>query len=136
MHVANSPCTSCPYRKDVPSGVWHKSEYEKLREYDEPPRGSSEIPATALFLCHQTPEIGQQTACRGWLTVHCESVAVRLAVLKGDVTPEQVYAEVKEPLYKSGNEAADAGIKQIKRPGKKARKIVARLAGKGGRRLD
>lgn len=26
-----TPCASCPYRKDVPSGVWEASEYEKLR---------------------------------------------------------------------------------------------------------
>ena len=33
---AKSPCGSCPYRQDVPSGVWAASEYEKLPAYDAP----------------------------------------------------------------------------------------------------
>ena len=33
---AKNPCGSCPYRKDVPSGVWAVSEYLKLVEYDRP----------------------------------------------------------------------------------------------------
>jgi hypothetical protein len=28
------PCPSCPYRKDVPSGVWAPEEYDKLPAYD------------------------------------------------------------------------------------------------------
>ena len=34
LHVAQSPCTSCPYRRDAPAGVWDKSDYEKLRGRD------------------------------------------------------------------------------------------------------
>ena len=135
MHVAKSPCSSCPYRKDVPAGVWHKSEYEKLPAYDDGPQGQKSL-IVGVFLCHQTPEIkpkvGTDTVCRGWLTVHSEGVAARLAVMNGQITPEQMYAEVAEPLYASGAEAAAAGIKGIKRPNKKARKIIDRLA-KAGR---
>lgn len=25
-------CESCPYRRDVPSGIWDRSEYAKLTE--------------------------------------------------------------------------------------------------------
>lgn len=80
-----------------------------------------------LFFCHQTPVIGQETACRGWLTVHSESVAARLAVHQGLVTDEQRYALVSVPLYSSGEEAADAGEAKIKRPGKAARKMIERI---------
>lgn len=132
LNVLNSPCSSCPYRKDIPTGVWHASEYEKLRLYDDTAQNQAFIP----FHCHQEPEIGKPTLCRGWLSVHCESAAVRILGMQGNVTEEQVYAEVKEPLYKSGNEAADAGLKGIKRPSKKARKIVERLIKKGGRKFD
>jgi hypothetical protein len=31
---APKPCESCPYRKDVPSGVWSEGEYRKLPQYD------------------------------------------------------------------------------------------------------
>ena len=120
LHVLPSPCTSCPYRRDTPSGVWHESEYEKLRSYD-----TNE--AFAVFLCHHSTEAGKNTVCRGWLSVHDESVAARLAVARGEITNEQRYAKVAEPLYKSGNKAADAGMAGIKRPGRKARKVIERL---------
>ena len=84
LHVAASPCTSCPYRKDTPSGIWHPTEYEKLRQYDDPQT------SFAVFLCHYSLDSNRDTACRGWLSVACESVAVRLAVLRGTFTVEQV----------------------------------------------
>lgn len=114
MRVAHSPCSSCPYRIDTPAGIWDRAEYEKLRQYDD-------NQAFGLFLCHQSPFIGEDTACRGWLSVHNDSVAVRLAMMRGTVTPEQVYAEVSEPLYETGNQAAESGLK---RPGKKARMAI------------
>ncbi|MEV6909068.1 DUF6283 family protein [Amycolatopsis sp. NPDC051071] len=47
---AEAPCRSCPYRRDVPSGVWDISEYEKLARYD---RDTGEQP-TGLFQYHLT----------------------------------------------------------------------------------
>lgn len=125
MNVLPSPCDSCPYRRDCPSGVWHEAEYEKLRDYDS-------NRAFSLFLCHQTPVIGEVTACRGWLTVHAESVAARLAVCQGLVTDEQRYAPVSVPLFSSGEEAADAGEARIKRPGKAARKMIEKIVRRRG----
>ena len=125
LHCASVPCSTCPYRKDVPSGVWDASEYAKLRDYDN-------NEAFATFHCHQEAEIGKPTVCRGWLSVHFESVAARLAVLNEKVTVEELYAEPLVPLYASGNEAADAGMKDIKRPKAKARKAIDRLSKKRG----
>ena len=121
LNVLPVPCSSCPYRLDTPAGVWHPDEYEKLREYDD----NSSL---ATFLCHQSFEIGKDTVCRGWLSVHCESVAARLAVMRGDVTAEQLYAEVQVALYATGNQAADAGMRGVKRPSKQARKVIRRLS--------
>lgn len=126
LFVAENPCESCPYRRDVPSGIWHESEYEKLRAYDS---DGFDRPLAA-FLCHHSPDMKQQAACRGWLTVHRETVAVRIAMMTGQVTPDEVYTEVSAPLFASGNEAADAGIKGVKRPKAKARKVIDRLLDK------
>lgn len=30
------PCSACPYRVDVPAGVWAREEYDKLDPYDLP----------------------------------------------------------------------------------------------------
>jgi hypothetical protein len=127
LHVAGSPCTSCPYRRDTPPGVWHAEEYAKLPLYDT----NEEL---ATFLCHHSPDSGVDTACRGWLTVHRESVAVRLAMLRGSVTPDEVYADVRESLYASGAEAATAGSSGIEKPSVKAAKIIQRLMNQQRRR--
>lgn len=121
--VPEKPCESCPYRRDVPSGIWAREEYEKLRGYDE-------NTAFGTFLCHHSPDMNRNAVCRGWLSVQCESAAARLAVLSGQVTDEQRYATPLVPLYASGNEAADAGIRGIKRPNAKARKLIDRLKAK------
>lgn len=118
--VAEHPCSSCPYRRDTPSGIWAREEYEKLRDYDD-------NHAFGVFLCHHSPSMDRNAVCRGWLVVHADSVAVRLAVSDGVIRREDHYRPCDTPLYKSGNQAANAGIKGIKRPNKKARTAIAKL---------
>lgn len=123
LRVAQSPCTSCPYRCDTPPGVWHPSEYEKLRTYDD----NSQTPSFGVFLCHHSTTTKRDTVCRGWLTVHRESVAARIATMQGLVTDEQRYACVREKLYRTGNAAANAGMRGVARPGRKALAVIRRL---------
>lgn len=129
---AQAPCRSCPYRKDVPSGVWHESEYDKLPPYDgetfEQPHG--------LFTCHQ--QDGRM--CAGWVGCHdmIESLALRLAV-HNDIITEAVYEEALDyvcpvELFESGEEAAKHGKAQISSPDQQARRTIERLERKRDRR--
>lgn len=105
--VRQTPCPQCPYRRDVPSGVWAHEEYEKLRRYD------AETPAQPVegFSCHATPE----RYCHGWAVVHtsrgheCDLLALRFG---GDVE----IPEPAVPLFASGNEAANHGQRDIAHP--------------------
>lgn len=126
LHVAPRPCESCPYRRDVPSGVWAAEEYEKLIGYDEDVQ--SEF---STFHCHQENATGIDTVCRGWLTVARESVGARLAVLDGRVTDEQRYAEPLVPLWPTGRAAAEHGLDEIKRPSERALAMMAKLTRRG-----
>lgn len=45
---APQPCASCPYRRDVPSGIWAAEEYAKLPAYD----ADTPFQPPHLFLCH------------------------------------------------------------------------------------
>lgn len=135
-----SPCASCPYRKDHPSGVWDASEYDKLTVFDDDEfvealqddRFSEGVPS--LFLCHQTNATQRETICRGWLTVHQESIVVRIALMRGLVDPEVVYAPSKVDLYASGTEAAAAGMAAIESPSPAALKMIERVKAKGAGR--
>ena len=112
------PCSSCPYRTDVPSGVWAFEEYEKLRGYDAP---TGEQPF-AYFACHATPE----HYCNGWAIAHTtrgneyDLLALRL----------QGYPEIPEPvvaLFASGNDAADHGQTDVTKPSEASVTTMARL---------
>jgi hypothetical protein len=63
MSERDTPCLSCPYRKDAPLRLWHRSEFESLLAHDaDPIRG-------AMFHCHgevKKPTV-ERAMCVGWL---------------------------------------------------------------------
>jgi len=119
--VRKQPCSACPYRKDVPSGVWEHHEYEKLREYD----AITPDQPFAYFACHATPE----SLCHGWAVVHTsrgnEYDLLALRIIG--------YPDIPKPtveLFASGNEAADHGQEEIETPSTEALETVERLVRK------
>ena len=107
------PCDGCPYRKDCPSGVWDKSEYVKLAEYDNE---TGDQPSK-VFLCHDGDR--KETLCRGWLEVHDmnHSLGLRFAMSFGLLdreTVEQIWAlqPCGVEMFASGAEAMAYGLKE------------------------
>lgn len=120
---APAPCRSCPYRRDVPSGIWAAEEYQKLPLYD----GETMDQLPALFYCHQQ----DGKLCAGW--VGCHDTDHLLALRFQRVAPE-VYDYVSPvPLFDSGAEAAAHGMAEIERPRLAARRSIARLSKAKGR---
>jgi len=122
LDIRKESCTACPYRRDVPSGVWAANEYEKLAEYD----GETFDQPPAAFHCHATPEV----ICHGWAVVHGrqdhahEPLAFRLL----GIDPSMV--EEGTPLFSSGAEACEHGKRDIENPSDEAKEVVARLQNK------
>lgn len=113
-----TPCLSCPYRRDVPSGIWAASEYDKLPEYDQP----TALQPMGVFMCHQR---GGE-ACAGWAGCHNQQdhehdlLALRFTGLN-NVDAEAVRAYVSPvPLFASGAEAAEHGKRDIEHPSAEA----------------
>lgn len=127
---AKNPCGSCPYRCDVPSGVWAAEEYEKLPLYDLP---TQEQPMAA-FACHQQ----DGRACAGWVATHdmAQSLSIRMGLSFGTIDPADADAFIEyttpTPLFASGAEAAEHGMRDIKDPGEKAKRVVTKLTKKLG----
>ena|ERR1035441_6863319 len=125
---AQNPCGSCPYRKDVPSGVWAREEYLKLPAYD---LETGEQP-TAIFLCHQ--QTGRP--CAGWCGTHDmnHSLAMRFAAMSRGTSRETIDAildyQTDVPLFSSGAEACQHGLKGIRRPSEKAKGLIVNLSRK------
>ncbi|MEU6362168.1 DUF6283 family protein [Streptomyces albidoflavus] len=127
---ARTPCTFCPYRQDVPSGVWAESEYAKLPPYDgetfeQPPR---------LFQCHVNDRDSDRArVCAGWAGCHDggQLLGVRVALARGSITPETADAiaayESPVPLFASGAEAAAHGMSSVLEPGEDARAAITKI---------
>lgn len=122
LKAARAPCGSCPYRRDVPSGIWVKAEYDKLPAYD----GETWEQAPNLFMCHQR----DGCLCAGWLACHDpkELLALRLHARKVD--PAVFDYETSVPVFRSGAEAREHGLREIAKPGVKARKMMLGLVSK------
>jgi hypothetical protein len=129
MPIRKESCTACPYRRDVPSGVWAASEYEKLAEYDnetfDQPFG--------IFHCHATPEV----ICHGWTVVHGRQkgahdlLALRMGAGMGVFSYDELEGiEEHTPLFSSGTEACEHGKRDIEHPSQEAMDTVARLGDK------
>lgn len=125
MRPAAAPCRSCPYRRDVPAGVWNPEEYAKLPRYD----GETWEQDAALFMCHQQ----DGRLCAGWVGCHDpgESLAVRLAAASGALDGDDLDAvlgyESPVPLFSSGGEAAAHGLAGVDAPEADAVAMIRRL---------
>lgn len=119
----NGPCVSCPYRRDVPSGIWSREEYEKLRGYDGEISDQAKAGAHGVFSCHQA----DGHVCAGWAGCHDlhETFAGRLHYRHLD--PSVFDYESPVPLFDSGNEAADHGERDIGEPGEEARDQIEKI---------
>lgn len=118
--VRKTPCASCPYRANVPSGIWHPSEYQKLPLYD---RDTFDQP-TALFHCHQQ----DGTLCAGWVAVHgYELLALRIGVSAGTVAADVFDYTTTVPLHPSGTAACAHGLADVAAPGGRARHTIEKL---------
>ncbi len=127
---APRPCTSCAYRRDVPSGVWDASEYDKLLAYD---RDTAYQP-NSLFLCHQTnADSPAARLCAGWVGCHGqELLALRLGVAMGRVDADVMAYSTDVPLFRSGSAAAEHGKAGIDEPDALAVSAIRKVAARRG----
>jgi Family of unknown function (DUF6283) len=126
MTVRRTPCASCPFRRDVPSGIWSRYEYGKLPAYDgtmaEQVAQGGDIP----FGCHQG---AGNELCAGWAGFRDphDLIALRLGVTAGRMDPAVLSYSTDVPLFASGAEAAEHGERDIEDPSPEARSAVAKV---------
>lgn len=121
-----NPCSSCPYRTRVASGIWDESEYAKLPAYDGE---IHEQTTTAVFMCHQQ----DGCVCSGWLghREHPEDMlAVRLGIIRGALDQSCLDYTTDVPLFGSGAEAAAHGMKHFLEPREDARSVIDKITRK------
>ena len=119
------PCASCPYRQDVPSGVWAAEEYAILPRYDGSILEQALSGASTAFACHQA----DGHLCSGWVGHRdpADLLAIRLGISSGTIDPSVIDYRTTVPLFRSGSEACRHGMRDIEEPGEKAREVVTKL---------
>lgn len=130
--VRRRPCTSCPYRRDVPSGVWHPDEYDKLPGYDGDVLEQFAAGATGLFFCHQL----SGEVCAGWAGCHdmANSLAMRMNAARIDPAVYDYQSPI--PLFGSGAEAAEHGKRGVAAPDAAAARVIRTVRRIQSRRTD
>ncbi|OZB84383.1 DUF6283 family protein [Microbacterium sp. 13-71-7] len=115
------PCASCPYRRDVPSGVWHPDEYAKLALYD----GETHEQPVAVFHCHQ----GSGDVCAGWLGHRdpLDLLAVRIGFSEGRLSAACLEYSTTVPLFESGTAAAEHGTREVEHPSPEAVEVIRKV---------
>ena len=128
---AINPCGSCPYRQDVPSGVWEEEEYDKLPQYD----GETWEQPPAVFLCHQQ----NGRICAGWAGCHDMQENLGLRIAGAGMEPDDLAAtldyESPVPLWASGQEARDHGVAEVDSPGLQAGAVIDNLTKRRARKV-
>ncbi|WP_300265732.1 DUF6283 family protein [Microbacterium sp.] len=116
-----SPCATCPFRVNVPSGIWDATEYERLAAYDE----ETYAQPTAAFMCHSGPS----AVCAGWLGFGdpADLLAVRLGITLGTLEATCATYETPVPLHPSGRAAAEHGMADIAAPSTKALNAIRKI---------
>lgn len=117
-NLPKRPCGSCPYRRDVPSGVWAPEEYAKLPAYD----GETWEQPCGLFMCHQR----DGCLCGGWLQTHDADHLLALRLHPVDPSAYDYTSDVA--CFTSGQEAAEHGLKNIAAPNPAAQLLISKLA--------
>jgi len=116
-----NPCPTCPYRRNVPSGIWDATEYAKLAYYD----GDTWEQAPGYFACHQD----DGSVCSGWLGHRdpADLLAVRIGVATEALDPSVLDYHTDVPLFATGAEAAAHGMTDYETPGTAARASAQKI---------
>lgn len=123
-----NPCASCPYRRDVPAGIWHADEYAKLIGYD----GDTSYQSPEWFGCHG--DEGEHV-CAGWLGHRdpADLLAVRIGLINGFLDHAVLTYRTTVPLFATGAEAAEHGMSGITAPDDRAIEAMAKILARRGR---
>lgn len=123
---SKAPCGTCPYRRDVPAGIWSAEEYAKLPRYDGDTGAQFMKGGTGLFFCHQN----DGKLCAGWVGCHDTNHLAALRLARVDPSTFDYVSPV--PLFESGTEAALHGLSGVNNPGPEAKAAIAKLVRKLG----
>lgn len=128
LTVAKRPCGSCPYRRDVPSGVWAAHEYDKLLMYDGEIFEQVLQGGMGRFDCHQR----DGHLCAGWVACHGAENLVALRLQAAKVDPKVWDYKTDVPVWGSGAEAKAHGMAHYEEPPEEASKLQQKLLKLGG----
>jgi len=100
------PCDNCPWRRDAPTAYWDPDHFTEIWR-------NCQDDGARIMLCHKAGNLPEDEAreivCHGWVrVVGYDAIGVRLAVMRGQVSPDEVLAKDGVELYDSFEEMMEA----------------------------
>jgi uncharacterized protein DUF6283 len=100
------PCDNCPWRRDAPVGYWDPQHFQEIWR-------NCQDDGANLMLCHKAMKLPAperpRLICQGWVRViGLNAIGVRLAVMTGRVSDEELHDTEGPALYESFKEMMEA----------------------------
>lgn len=97
--MTRRPCSDCPWRVDAPREHWDPQHFVDIWS-------SCQDDGTAVMLCHKATALPEPErsglVCQGWVRVMGgEAIGVRLALLRGTVTVDELNDTAGPKLFPS-----------------------------------
>lgn len=101
MTKLRRPCNNCPWRVDAPRQYWDPQHFLDIWK-------NCQDDGVNLMMCHKTNDQTEaqrkanQLICQGWARVQgFDAIGVRLALIKGEVTVQEVEDRKGPKLFKT-----------------------------------
>jgi hypothetical protein len=100
------PCSNCPWRRGAPREYWDPLHFKDIWR-------NCQDDGQSLMLCHKAGDLPHEEAreviCQGWVRViGLDAICVRLAAMRGAVTPEELEDTDRPDLFDSFEEMMEA----------------------------
>lgn len=121
LNQRSKPCETCPYLRSTPLGIWDKSEYLRLLQFDEPTYKQS----SSTFRCHND----SNCLCQGWLDCHdaTQLLSIRIASIQQRLAPDFNFERSGADVYSSAKELVYANMRACGDPGDRAKRCIKKL---------
>lgn len=107
------PCDNCPWRRDAPTEYWDSDHFRDIWN-------NCQDDGMSVMLCHKATALPKaergNLPCQGWARVMgYEAIGVRIAVIQGVLTDDEVNDRDAVDLYDSFEEMLEANGIEIPR---------------------
>jgi hypothetical protein len=111
LPAVRKPCSNCPWRRDAPREYWDPLH---LKDIWRNCQDDGQNPMLCRKAGDMPPDQAREVICQGWVRViGLDAVGVRLAAMRGTITPEELEDTDRQDLFDSLEEMMEANAVEM-----------------------